>query len=253
MNCNEYRSLIDDALDTSLKGILGYQVRLHLEHCSRCRSYYERSKRDHISLFTALNKAYSSIRLSAETCDRIEREIADDVSQREKTFLFRMPRWMKAAAGFTIFASFVGIAGTLLQSTGITLKSSKQIEESDSSYLVADTTEQDDPIPVDGISGKSVFLLETEGQMSANTLSGNAVTMSSGTAEASLMPVTTESERMQISAEIENGGVPIPPSGDAVSSMGTEYFELDARAFTCLPTNWSPLRSKPLGTIISVR
>ena len=81
----------------------------------------------------------------------------------------------------------------------------------------------------------------------------NAMTMSSSTVEATLMPVTTESEVVQLSAEIVNGGVSIPPSGDAVSSMGTEYFELDARAFTCLPTNCSPLRSTPLGTIISVR
>ena len=39
MNCQEYKGMIEDALDVSLQGELKVNIQRHLEHCSECREY----------------------------------------------------------------------------------------------------------------------------------------------------------------------------------------------------------------------
>ena len=115
MNCREYRELIDDALDTSLNGTLGHRVKLHLEHCSVCRDYYEHRQKEHVALFTAMNAAYGDVHLPSGFADNVIEMIALEGARR-KPFFARVPRWaliaasLVAMAGF-VFAATVGIRG----------------------------------------------------------------------------------------------------------------------------------------------
>ena len=115
MNCREYRELIDDALDTSLNGALGHRVKLHLEHCTVCRDYYEHRQKEHVALFTAMNAAYADVHLPSGFADNVIAMIALEGARR-KPFFARVPRWaliaasLVAMAGF-VFAAAVGIRG----------------------------------------------------------------------------------------------------------------------------------------------
>ena len=115
MNCREYRELIDDALDTSLNGALEHRVKLHLEHCTVCRDYYEHRQKEHVALFTAMNAAYADVHLPSGFADNVIELIALEGARR-KPFFARMPRWaliaasLVAMAGF-VFAAAVGIRG----------------------------------------------------------------------------------------------------------------------------------------------
>ena len=57
MNCQEYRDLIEDALDVSLHGEPECRARLHLEHCASCRNYFKLRSEEHIALFSGINSA----------------------------------------------------------------------------------------------------------------------------------------------------------------------------------------------------
>lgn len=113
MNCMEYRALIDDSLDTSLKGSLEQRVGLHLEHCAACRIYYERRQKEHSALFAALNAAYAEVRLPSASAARIQDEMILALSRR-RSFFARLPRWARIAAalaallGGMVFAAHVG-------------------------------------------------------------------------------------------------------------------------------------------------
>ena len=115
MNCREYRELIDDALDTSLNGALGHRVKLHLEHCTVCRDYYEHRQKEHVALFAAMNAAYADVHLPSGFADNVIKLIALEGARR-KPFFARVPRWaliaasLVAMAGF-VFAAAVGIRG----------------------------------------------------------------------------------------------------------------------------------------------
>ncbi len=115
MNCREYRELIDDALDTSLNGALEHRVKLHLEHCTVCRDYYEHRQKEHVALFTAMNAAYADVHLPSGFADNVIELIALDGTRR-KPFFARVPRWALIAASFVamagfVFAAAVGIRG----------------------------------------------------------------------------------------------------------------------------------------------
>jgi hypothetical protein len=115
MNCREYRELIDDALDTSLNGTLGHRVKLHLEHCTVCRDYYEHRQKEHVALFAAMNAAYADVHLPSGFADNVVELIALERA-RSKPFFARVPRWaliaasLVAMAGF-VFAAAVGMRG----------------------------------------------------------------------------------------------------------------------------------------------
>ena len=115
MNCREYRELIDDALDTSLNGALGHRVKLHLEHCTVCRDYYEHRQKEHVALFTAMNAAYADVHLPSGFADNVIELIALEGTRR-KPFFARVPRWVLIAASLVmvagfVFAAAVGIRG----------------------------------------------------------------------------------------------------------------------------------------------
>ena len=107
MNCREYRALIDDALDVSLKDSLEQRVKLHLDHCPACRNYYESCRQEHVALFSVMNSAYADIRLPSNFADRVLAEIVAGNMARKRSFFVRMPRWALIAASLVAMAGFV--------------------------------------------------------------------------------------------------------------------------------------------------
>lgn len=112
MNCHEYRTLIDEALDASLEGCLRRNVALHIEHCSDCRRYLEATKSRHAALYRAMNRAFSEMCLSNGFADRLVTETSRNrPSRRRNGFLRRCARnWLKIAAGVVFAASCVAVA-----------------------------------------------------------------------------------------------------------------------------------------------
>ena len=92
MNCKEYRELIEDALDISLQGDPEKRVRLHLEHCDACRSYFDRRRAEHVALFTGINAGMMTVGCSWGYRGRAELEgagadmVIDHASELEKIF-----------------------------------------------------------------------------------------------------------------------------------------------------------------------
>ena len=115
MNCREYRELIDDALDTSLKGGLEQCVKRHLEHCTVCQDYYERRRQEHITLFTVLNAAYADAHLPDGFADRVVAEMAAKRLVRRRAFFSRMPRWALIAASLVVIVGFVFAATVVIE------------------------------------------------------------------------------------------------------------------------------------------
>lgn len=113
MNCSEYRELLDEALDVSLDGALEHRVRLHLEHCAACQSYYARCRQEHVALFNAMNAAYAGVRLPAGFADRVKGEVALAVAARRRPFFARLPRWALVAASLALLAGFVFAAAAI--------------------------------------------------------------------------------------------------------------------------------------------
>ena len=113
MNCREYRERIDDALDTSLNGALGHRVKLHLEHCTVCRDYYEHRQKEHVALFTAMNAAYADVHLPSGFADNVISMIALERA-RSKPFFARVPRWALIAASLVAMAGFVFAAAVVV-------------------------------------------------------------------------------------------------------------------------------------------
>ena len=113
MNCSEYRELLDEALDVSLDGALEHRVRLHLEHCAACQSYYAQCRQEHVALFNAMNAAYAGVRLPAGFADRVKGEVALAVAARRRPFFARLPRWALVAASLALLAGFVFAAAAI--------------------------------------------------------------------------------------------------------------------------------------------
>ena len=113
MNCSEYRELLDEALDVSLDGTLEHRVRLHLEHCAACQSYYAQCRQEHVALFNAMNAAYAGVRLPAGFADRVKGEVALAVAARRRPFFARLPRWALVAASLALLAGFVFAAAAI--------------------------------------------------------------------------------------------------------------------------------------------
>ena len=107
MNCKEYRELIEDALDISLQGDPEKRVRLHLEHCDACRSYFDRRRAEHVALFTGINAAYSDLHLPEGFANRLVASVhAHRVDCRVWRY-FKLPKWVLIAASIV---AMVGIS-----------------------------------------------------------------------------------------------------------------------------------------------
>ena len=108
MNCQEYKGMIEDALDVSLHGELKTNVLRHLEHCPECREYYAWRRQEHSDLFLSVNTAYSCPRPPpADFTERVLREVAAQRSTKNVWRRLSMPRWALIAASLVIIAGFV--------------------------------------------------------------------------------------------------------------------------------------------------
>jgi len=107
MNCKEYRELIEDALDISLHGDPEKRVRLHLEHCDACRSYFERRRAEHVALFTGINAAYSDLHLPEGFANRLVASVHAHRVDRRVWRYFKLPKWVLIAASIV---AMVGIS-----------------------------------------------------------------------------------------------------------------------------------------------
>ena len=113
MNCQEYKGMIEDALDVSLQGELKVNIQRHLEHCSECREYLAMRRLEHAALFAGVNAAYSHLRQPpADFADRIVREVEAQRTVRRGWRRLSLPRWALIAAARVAVAGFV-LAATI--------------------------------------------------------------------------------------------------------------------------------------------
>ena len=106
MNCQEYRDLIEDALDVSLHGEPERRVRLHLEHCASCRDYFKVRQDEHVALFSGINAACEELRLPEGFADRLAESVRNRRSARRSWRRFALPRWALIAASVAAMPGF---------------------------------------------------------------------------------------------------------------------------------------------------
>ena len=108
MNCQEYKGMIEDALDISINGELEANVRRHLDHCVECREYLAMRRQEHAAFFAGVNAAYSHLRQPpADFADRVVREVAAQRNARRGWRRLSLPRWAFIAASVVVMAGFV--------------------------------------------------------------------------------------------------------------------------------------------------
>ena len=116
MNCQEYKGMIEDALDVSLQGELKVNIQRHLEHCSECREYLSRRRLEHAALFAGVNAAYSHLRQPpADFADRIVREVEAQRATRRGWRRLSLSRWALIAASLVAVAGFVFAATVVVE------------------------------------------------------------------------------------------------------------------------------------------
>ena len=112
MNCQEYKGMIEDALDVSSNGELDACIRRHLDPCAECRDYLAIRRREHAAFFASVNAAYSHLRQpSADFADRL----AESVRNRRGWRRLALPRWALIAASVAAMAGFVFAASVAVE------------------------------------------------------------------------------------------------------------------------------------------
>ena len=116
MNCQEYKGMIEDALDVSLNGELEVSIRRHLDHCAECREYLAVRRQEHAAFFAGVNAAYSHLRQPpADFADRVVREVAARRAARRGWRRLSLPRWALIAASVVVMAGFVFAASVAVE------------------------------------------------------------------------------------------------------------------------------------------
>ena len=116
MNCQEYKGMIEDALDISLNGEIEASIRRHLDHCPECREYLAMRRQEHAAFFAGVNAAYSHLRQPpADFADRVVREVAAQRSARRGWRRLSLPRWALIAASVAAMAGFVFAAAVVAE------------------------------------------------------------------------------------------------------------------------------------------
>ena len=171
MNCQEYREMIEDALDVSLHGELAAHVRRHLEHCASCRDYFAARQSEHARLFAKVNVAYAHLRPPPpDFVVRLTREVGTRRTAQRSWRRFALPKWALIAASLALLAGFV-LAATVVAE--VVMAKGNGDETTDG----ADGT--------DGIAASMSDSPAATGEPSSQTgldSSGNDVAIDSGTA-----------------------------------------------------------------------
>ena len=144
MNCQEYRDMIEDALDVSLHGELATHVRRHLEHCADCRDYFAARRAEHVALFANVNAAYSHLRPPpSDFVARLTCEVEAQRMARRGWRRFALPRWALIAASLVAMAGFV-FAATVVVDAVIAKDDDSEAMEGRAGDNVPPTTEGTD-------------------------------------------------------------------------------------------------------------
>ena len=147
MNCCEYRSMLDDALDKSIKGAIEHSVRLHLDHCEECRNYYESRRQEHIALFNALNRAYAGMHLSDGFKTGVKKELERTLALGKRSFFSRLPHWIRVTAALGAMVSLAGVAAVVLT------VSNYGPQGEDMSSISSPNSDTDVPLQVEDVLG----------------------------------------------------------------------------------------------------
>ena len=116
MNCQEYKGMIEDALDISLNGELEANICRHLDHCPECREHLAMRRQEHAAFFTGVNAAYSHLRQPpADFADRVVREVTAQRNARRGWRRLSLPRWALIAASVAVMAGFVFAATVVVE------------------------------------------------------------------------------------------------------------------------------------------
>ena len=115
MNCQEYRNLIEDALDVSLHGEPERRVRLHLEHCASCRDYFKLRRDEHIALFSRINVACEELHLPDGFADRLAESVRNRRSARRGWRRLALPKWALIAASVVVMLGFAFAASVAVE------------------------------------------------------------------------------------------------------------------------------------------
>ena len=107
MNCQEYRNLIEDTLDVSLHGEPERRVRLHIEHCAACRSYFQSRRNEHIVFFSKINASCADLRLPDGFADRLAASVHARQTARRGWRRLSLSKWALIAASLVVMAGFV--------------------------------------------------------------------------------------------------------------------------------------------------
>ena len=111
MNCQEARSLVEDALDRTLSGGVKRRLDLHLQHCAECRAFFEAEKAEFVRWYAAVNGV--GAHAHALPPDFADRLVAAVTAPRPLPFFLRMPRWALVAASLAIAALGVVFAAVV--------------------------------------------------------------------------------------------------------------------------------------------
>ena len=117
MNCQVAKRLVEDALDKRLSGAVKRQLDHHLAQCRDCRSFYEAEQAEHARWLSAMNDTVAEPPhpLPPDFADRLVASVlAKDAAQAALASRFRMPRWLKRAAGFAALLSGVAFAAMVV-------------------------------------------------------------------------------------------------------------------------------------------
>ena len=251
MNCSEYRELIDDALDMSLKGTLERRVKLHLEHCAVCRDYYEQRRKEHVALFSVMNKAYASMHLPCGFADRVIAAVAlEGVSHRKPIFV-RIPRWALIAASLALMAGFVFAATVVVDAVIANGDDSKRTEETQ-------TTEGADGGAAPAVSTDVPYVSDVASVPSSSSAENQqTITTQQSTTDNQLKGENAMTKRKAAAAAL-TAAIAAAPLAAALTSGtladGVVYgSEFEARYRTMDDSNTCSLRSDKAGLVISVK
>ena len=248
MNCQEYREMIEDSLDFSRAESPPGPVLRHLEHCTACREHLAECREAHVVLFRSLNEAYASFHLPDGFADRL---VETTCMRRGVLTKLRLPRWAVVAASMAIVAGVVFAAAVVVGDSRIGVLGMPFGENDLVSPVAASENGVSDGGSANVPQGQTVLPQTQEEEKMKSIGKSSAVLAAAMLAAGSPSPAAVGSGSPDAAALRSSSAYePVEPPYGAVSSVATEYIELDARAITCKATDYIPLYTCPRSGIL---
>ena len=245
MNCQEYKGMIEDALDISLNGEIEANIRRHLDHCPECREYLAMRRQEHAAFFAGVNAAYSHLRSPPEDlADRVVREVAVQRSARRGWRRFSLPRWALIAASVAVMAGFVFAATVVVDGLRGEEAANQEGEAANQGDVVANQGAETAGCAPLG-APQTGIQLETNQKGEVPMIKAKAAAAAlTATLAAGAIPLAESANSGAVMATSASFEAVDPPYG-AASSVATSCIELDARAIVCRETNVISLYTCP--------